>query len=196
MYYEIDKNTGVVNLIESSIMHVSQWKELITYFKVRAFPKLGFYYFRIIILMYSPRSPYNRAYFTDDQKLEKSIRAVSRAMLAESTSPSIKPPDIDLKILKSPLFNAAVEEYKILDRDVVFEEFINLEKRLLQYNQTIHEKEITLENADDYKKFIAVGEAITSRLEQIRKEMFEISKSKENKFKGSGKTTSDILSKL
>lgn len=196
-YYEINKTSSEVEIIESSVLMVQEFKELVDYFSGnKDFPKFGFYYFRVLILLCSPRSPFNRNTMSDDDKIDKVITSLNRQILKDFGGVKLlKAPQLDKKIIAQPIFQIALAKFMELETDPVFEQYKALEFRLQQYSMQIKQHALTLENAGDYKNMIATGKALQDAFEECRRVIFDKLKSSEQLKRGGGPTLHNLLTK-
>lgn len=187
MFYLVNKNTNQIDLLETNILMVQEFKELINFVKNKKFPKIGWYYFRLLILINSTRSPYNKIGFDKEEKITKAVKNITQLMASEKIDIGYdKQVSIDLKIVKSPIFTAAEEAFRELDKDPIHDEFVAIENRYQQYTQELNNNEIRIDNSDDYKKLIAVGAELSKRYEDTKKILFEKQKSSDNNRTGTG----------
>ena len=194
-YYDINKTTSEVELIESSVLMVHEFKQLVCYFNQnKQFPKFGFYYFRVLVLLCSPRSPLNRNTMSESEKIDKILAALNKTILYDYNGvKSVKPPQLDIHFVNQPIFQNALLVFNELEIDPVFEQYKALEFRLQQYSMQIKEHALTLENSGDYKNMITTGKALQEAFEESRRIVFDKLKNSEQLKRGGGPTLHNLL---
>lgn len=190
--YEINKDTGEIEVIEGSVLMVPEFKELIDYFRKSKFPRQGWYYFRLIVYLHSPRSPYNRPNIDDEVKMMRAKRRIFEQMITSGAVTRATRPKVDDEFFSSPLFTDAVREFKFVDVDATKEEYDAVEKAYLRNTKLMRDTELNLDNTEKFNKLVATGQTLQNRYEALKKQLFESQKSQDKKKVGTGVTLSEI----
>lgn len=199
MFYEINKSTGNIEFIESSVLMVPEFKELVTYFKHKNFPKLGWFYMSMVVLIASPRSPFNKSTWEKEEIYKKVMKAAYALLMSELPQlRPVKPPVPELKFLMMPVFQNALKEFEELENDNVFNEYCALDKQYNNYSKALKNIDLTdKENKgpEKAKVLMSVGKTIREDYESCKKILFEKLKNQDKKVDGKGITSNKIFQK-
>lgn len=186
MFYTIDKRTGKIEYVEQSVLMVPQFKAVITYYKHVKYPKYGWLFMDMLVMLCSSRSPYNKSTWTEDEKYERVAKAAYANLSRElaTTSASFRPPAPSVDQLKLSIFQDAMAAFMELDYDIVMQEYLSISKQYKSLVEKINDFE--LESATDTENKESKLSALLKLLgemktqyENCKKILFESNKTKD-----------------